>query len=60
MLAFKDLEKNIVTSIKAKKDLVLRSAFPKLPLSLDLKPIIVLRIAYKKVTKVEVAYALMT
>ena len=58
--ALKDPEGNIATSMKAKEDLVRRSAFPKPPLSLDPEPTIVPGIAHKKVTEVEVAHAIMS
>lgn len=46
--------------MKTKEDLVRRSAFPKPSLSLDSEPTIVPGIAHKKVTKVKVAYALIS
>lgn len=56
----KDSDGNIATSIKAKEDLIRKSAFPKPPISLDHEPVITPGIAHKSVTEVEVAHALMS
>lgn len=45
--------------MKAKKALVCKLAFPKPPKSLQPEPVVLPGIAYKRVTKVEVANALM-
>ena len=46
--------------MKAKKKFVCRSAFFQLPPSLNLEPTIVLEIAHKKVTKLEIIYILIS
>ncbi len=46
--------------MKAKEDLVRKSAFPKPPISLDQELVITPGIAHKSVTKIEVAHALMS
>lgn len=60
MLALKDTERNIVISINIKKDFIRRSAFPKPLLILDLRPVIILKIVYKKVPKIEIAHSLIS
>lgn len=56
MPTLKDPDGNIATSIKAKEDLVRKSAFPKPPLSLGPEPAIAPGLAYKRITEVEVAH----
>ena len=58
MLRFKDLKRNIAIFIKAKEDLICKSAFPKSYISLDQERIITPEIPHKSITKVEVTYVL--
>lgn len=60
MPALKNTERNIAISINIKKDFIRRSAFPKPLLSLDSRSVIVLKIVYKKVPKIEIAHSLIS
>lgn len=60
MPAFKDPNKNIATYIKAKNNLIRKLVFPKPLINLNQKSIITPGIAHKIITKVEVAYALIS
>lgn len=59
-LALKNIKRNIIVSIKAKKTLIQRSIFLKLPINL-VKPLVTsFRLAYIKITKKVVAQVLIT
>lgn len=58
--ALKNSEGNIATSMKVKKALVRKSAFPKPPISESVEPVVIPGIAHKEVTKKVIEKALMT
>lgn len=59
MSALKDSKENVAIDMKAKEALICKLAFPKPSKSFELKLVVFSRIAYKRVTKVEIANAFM-
>lgn len=59
-LAFKDLDRNVATSIKTKEAFICRLLFPKPPISFGPKPLVLPAIAHIGVTKIKIAYVLMS
>lgn len=57
-MAFKDLDRNIVTFIKAKKLFIYKSTFFKFLINFELKLFILFGVAYIRIIKIKIAYIL--